>query len=50
MTTLVGSPGELGVSTGPLATARLNTPAGLAFVGQRLLVTDNVENVVLELH
>ena len=48
--TLAGVPGQAGDLPGPLP-AFLNTPAGLAFApGTGLFVTDDGENVVLDIH
>jgi len=51
-TTLIGaSQSAGGVVPGPLASAALNSPQGLAFVsGQGLFITDQAENAVLLLH
>jgi hypothetical protein len=48
VTTAVGLAGQYGVVLGPLASARLNGPAGLAAgPGGSLFITDIDENVVL---
>jgi streptogramin lyase len=45
---LVGKPGEKGLRTGPLATARLNGPTGLAILPNGgLAILDGAENTVV---
>ena len=45
---LVGKPGEKGLRTGPLATARLNVPTALAILPNgALAIADGVENTVV---